>query len=185
MKRFVDILTVLLLMAAFGMAFYTGFIGQDGHGKPMLATNLFCIISMAGVVMLYVVGALSSLIARGKRDLITKTSLVFAVLQFFSVVGICVIMTLLWTGMFGLDNTIIRVLYIVFILICIVCYVEALMFADNLAKREAEENAIKDAKKAARAAEKAAEAAEAAEDASDAVKALESGDDDNSSFMGF
>lgn len=133
MKKLGDILTVLLLLAAFGMAYYTGFVGKSPDGSPMLATNMFAIVSMAGAAVLFVVGAVSAMVSRVKNNLVTLSFTVLCCVQVFAVIGMCTIMTMLWTGMFALDNSVIRALYIIFTLIITMGYVDALLFSDNIA----------------------------------------------------
>lgn len=144
MKKLVDILTVLLLIAAFGMAFYTGFIGKNDNGAPMLATNLFAIISIAGTIILLLVGMISALIARAKNNLVTNSFLAFAVVQSAAVIAIILSMAFVWNGVFALDNKTIWAVYIISVLVVIIGYVDAITFSDVLARRDAVENAPED-----------------------------------------
>ena len=137
MKKLVDILTVLLLAAAFGMAFYTGFIGRKDNGMPRLATNLFAIISIVGTVILLLVGMVSALIARAKNNLVTNSFLAFAVVQSAAVVAIILCMAFVWSGVFALENKTIWAVYIISVLIIIAGYVDAITFSDVLARRDA------------------------------------------------
>ena len=141
MKRFVDIITVLLLTASFGMAFYTGFIGKTAGGDNMLATNLFALMSMLGAAILFAIGTFSTVIVRSRMNLLTRKALIFAIVQFVSVVGICVIMSMLWMGMFKLENQTLRLLYLLFVAILLIGYVDSLLFADSLSKEEMLESA--------------------------------------------
>ena len=82
------------------MAFYTGFIGKNDNGMPRLATNLFAIISIAGSVILLLVGMVSALIARAKNNLVTNSFLAFAVVQSAAVIAIILSMAFIWSGVF-------------------------------------------------------------------------------------
>ena len=135
MKRFVDTVTVLLLAVSFGIAFYTGFIGKNSYGDSMLAINLFSLISIAGVIVLFIIGAFSTVVTRAQMGLLTVGGLIFGIAQFVCVVGVCVIMTMLWTGMFSIESTALRLLYLLFVGVVLAGYVDSLLFADSLAKR--------------------------------------------------
>ena len=144
MKRFIDVITVLLLTASFGMAFYTGFVGKTASGDNMLATNLFALMSMLGAAVLFAIGTFSTVIGRSRMGLLTRRALVFAIIQFISVVGICVIMSMLWMGMFKLDNQTIRLLYLLFVAILLIGYVDSLLFIDSLSKKDQYESLTDD-----------------------------------------
>lgn len=138
MKRLVDVITVLLLIAAFGMAYYTGFVGENAAGDKMLSKSLLAVISMAGSAILFAVGSFNTMLTRWKRDMLTVGSVVFAIFQFACVVGICVIMSMICFDMFKLDNGVLRFLYLVFTAVIIIGYINSLLFADSLAREDEE-----------------------------------------------
>ena len=138
MKRLVDVITVLLLIAAFGMAYYTGFVGENAAGGKMLSKGLLAAISMGGSAILFAVGSFNTMLTRWKRDMLTVGSVIFAIVQFACVVGICVIMSMLCFDMFKLDNGVLRALYLIFTAIVIVGYIDSLLFADSLARYDEE-----------------------------------------------
>lgn len=134
MKRLVDVITVLLLIAAFGMAYYTGFVGENAAGDKMLSKGLLAVISMAGSAILFAVGSFNTLLTRWKRDMLTVGSVIFGIIQFACVVGICVIMSMICFDMFKLDNGVLRALYLIFTAVVIIGYIDSLLFTDSLVR---------------------------------------------------
>ena len=60
-KSIVDTVTILLLIAAFALAFYTGLVGNKSSGEPMLALNVFSIIAVVGSLVMMGVGGISEM----------------------------------------------------------------------------------------------------------------------------
>lgn len=138
MKKLGDVMTIILLLAAFGIAFYTGFIGKNDAGDPMLGTNVLAIISIIGTALLLAVGAASTMYARVKNNMVTVSFTAFCCVQLLAFIGMCTIMIMLWTGMFDVDSKLIQILFIIFTLTITMGYVDALLYADNLEIRNAE-----------------------------------------------
>lgn len=141
MKKLIDVLTVIMLAAAFIIAYVTGFVSTGSDGSPALATGTLAIISILGVIVLLVVGTASSAAVRAKSNTFTKSFTGLFTVQAVSVVGMITIMLFLLLGMFPLTNTVIRTLYIIFAMIGVVGYVDALLYTDALmADEESEES---------------------------------------------
>ena len=147
MKKLVDVLTVILLIAAFILAYYTGFvdIGDGFLEEPALATGTLAIISVIGAIVLLGVGCASTAAVRAKSGTMTKSFLALFIVQTASVVGMAAIMLFLLLGMFPLSSPVIRTLYIVFAMIGILGYVDAMLYTNAvLAGAEDEEDAEED-----------------------------------------
>lgn len=140
MKKLVDVFTVLLLAAAFILAYFTGFVSKNEvTGEPMLSTTTFGIISIIGIVILFVVGGASAFGERMKRGTLTKSFITLFAVEILSVVGMITIMSFLMLQMFTVDDRIIRVLYIIFSMTGVIGYVDAVLFTDCVTAAEAPE----------------------------------------------
>lgn len=137
MKKLVDVFTVLLLAAAFILAYFTGFVSKNSvTGEPMLSTTTFGIISIIGMVILFAVGGASAFAERMKRGTVTKSFIALFVVEILSVVGMITIMSFLMLQMFTVDDRIIRVLYIIFSMTGVIGYVDAVLFTDCITPAE-------------------------------------------------
>lgn len=138
MKKLVDVFTVLLLAAAFILAYFTGFVKKNAvTGEPMLATTTFGIISIIGMIILFAVGGASAFAERAKRNTITKSFLCLFVIEILSVVGMITVMSFLILQMFPLESRVLRLLYIVFAMAGVIGYVDAVLFTDCVSATEA------------------------------------------------
>lgn len=137
MKKIVDAVTVVLLAAAFILAYHTGFVAVTTAGEPVLATSTLALISVLGVGVLFGVGGASTAYDRMKRGMVTKSFLALVIVQIAAVVGMAAIMIFLLTDMFTVENTVLRALYIVFAMICVIGYVDAMLYSDSMAEYDA------------------------------------------------
>lgn len=187
MKKLTDTLTVLLLAAAFGMAYYTGFVGELANGKPMLGTDVFAIISMLGMLVLFIIGPVSALVSRAKNNLITTGFIVFFCAQVLALVALCTAMIMLWTNMFNTDSSGIRAIYIICTVIGIAGFVDALLFSDCLAARDAALEGDAEAEDDAEDYEEEAEEEyeEETEEESEEEENSENNADSGNMFLGF
>ena len=140
MKKIVDILTVVLLAAAFILAFYTGFVKTSAvTGDPALETVPLAIISVVASIVLFAVGCGSSAAARTKSETMTKSFIGLLIVQAASVVGMATIMLFLLLKMFPLTSTGLRVLYIVFAMIGVLGYADAILYTDAVIENAEDE----------------------------------------------
>lgn len=131
MKKLLDVLTVVLLAGAFILAFYTGFVKTNPvTGSPALETVPLAIISVVGAIVLFAVGCGSTAAARSKSETMTKSFVGLLVVQAASVVGMATIMLFLLLEMFPLTSIGIRILYIVFAMIGVLGYIDALLYTE-------------------------------------------------------
>ena len=133
MKKIVDIVTVVLLIAAFAVAFFAGFIiKRNGTSVPMLETTLFSVISAVGTLALVGVGMVSAFITRVKKNLVTKSFLIFSIVQIAATIGMVTMMFMLWTDMITIESKLVWALYIIFVLIIVAGYADATAFTDKI-----------------------------------------------------
>lgn len=135
MKKVVDIFTVILLAAAFILAYYTGFVSKN-LGEPVLATSTLALISSIGTAVLFAVGGAATAYDRYKRNLMTKSFVALFVVEILALVGMLTIMLFLSIDMFQTDNRIIRLCYVVFAMITVIGYVDAMLYGDSIAEYE-------------------------------------------------
>ena len=135
-KKLVDIVTVVLLACAFGLAYYTGLVGKNETGGMMLKTNTFALISIVGSLVLMFVGGVSELIARVKNNAVTWSFTVLMSVQVFAFFGMCAISVALLTGAFSHDSGWIRALFIVFAAIELLGYVQAVLYTGGVEDRQ-------------------------------------------------
>lgn len=135
-KNIVDIVTIAMLVIAFGLAYYTGLVGKTSLGEPLLSSGLFSLIAIAGSAILFFVGGISELLGRIKNNTVTKSFTAFFVVQSLAVVGMAGCMVYLLAGIFTTDSALLRILYIVFAFVEVLGYVEALIYT-NLCDRRA------------------------------------------------
>ncbi len=138
MKRIVDIITVVLLALAFILAYYTGFVSKSAVGEPVLATNTLALISVLGTLVLFVVGGAATAYDRFKRGLVTKSFVALFAVQIFALVGMMTVMLFLSLDMFQTDNTVIRFCYMVFAMVSVIGYVDAMLYGDSMATLDAD-----------------------------------------------
>lgn len=126
MRRIADIATIILLVCAFGIAYYTGF-----HSKS-LNTTLFALISAMGLAAMFVVGPLSELLSRISRNTVTKSFLGGFIAQLVCVIMMAVFMILGAFNVIPLEVTYIKVLYIVFVLMVVLGYCRSVAYANTV-----------------------------------------------------
>lgn len=148
-KRIIDIITVVMLVGAFGLAYYTGLVGEKAAllGKePMLSSGMFALVSIAGVLVLMLVGSANELIGRVKTGTVTLSFSIFAAVQVFALIGMCAIMIALNSGAFTRESTVIRILYILFAAIPVIGYAQSILYtaAQDKAASEAAGELIAD-----------------------------------------
>jgi len=152
-KKIVDIVTIVLLTVAFGMAYYTGLVGTKENGAMMLNTKTFAFIAVGGSLMLLLVGGVSELIARIKNNAVTGSFTAFMAVQVFSFIGMCAVAIALASGAFGTDSGWIRALFIVFVAVQLVGYVQAVIYTGGAEEMLASEVAAAEVEAAEETAE--------------------------------
>ncbi len=136
-KKIVDIVTIALLAAAFGLAYYTGLVGSEASGGPMLAANTFAIIIVCSSLVLMLVGGISELLARVKNNAVTVSFTAFMAVQAVSFVGMCAVAVALVSGAFTADNSWIRVLFIMCAAVQLLGYTQAVIYTGGVEEKAA------------------------------------------------
>lgn len=131
-KVIVDVVTILLLIGAFGLAFYTGLVGTKSSGEPMLTLNVFSIIAVVGSLVMMGVGGISELISRVKNNTVTWSFTAFMAVQAVAFVGMCAIIIGLNSGAFARENSWIRGLFLVFVAVEVLGYIQAVIYSNTL-----------------------------------------------------
>ncbi len=131
-KLIVDGVTILLLIGAFALAFYTGLVGRKSTGEPMLALNVFSIIAVAGSLVLLGVGGISELISRVRNNTVTWSFTAFISAQAVAFVGMCAIIIGLNSGAFATESGWIRGLFLSFVSVLIVGYIQAVIYSNTI-----------------------------------------------------
>lgn len=131
-KLLVDLVTVILLAAAFGLAYYTGLVGDSATGEPMLDLKVFSLIAVVGSLVLMAVGSVSELISRVKNDTVTWSFTAFMAVQVVAFVGMCAVIIGLNSGAFTTDSGWIRGLFLGFAAVEILGYVQSVIYANTL-----------------------------------------------------
>jgi len=152
-KLIVDLSTVIMLVVAFGLAYYTGLVGTKETGEAMLDTKVFGLISVAGSLLLMCVGGVSELLSRIQRGTVTWSFTAFMAVQVFAFVGMCAIVIGLLSGAFATDSAWIRGLFLSFVAVQVVGYVQAVIYSNTLeavegAEEDEEEDIEEDAEEA-------------------------------------
>lgn len=127
-KKIIDFATVGLLIVAFGMAYFTGLVGTKGNGAMMLNTGTFALISICASLVLMGVGGGSELMARVKNNAATYSFTSFMAVQLFAFFGICAICVALLSDAVSPTSGWIRGLFIVFVAIELLGYIQSVLY---------------------------------------------------------
>lgn len=140
-KAIFDIITLVLFLAAFGVAFVFGFILKQADGEtPRLATDMLCIIMVIGFGAVYAMGTGSAFYARWKRGLLTKEFSILSGLTTSAFLGIIWIVLVLCVPAFkeaitaGVDSLAIQIVFVICMLLLIAGYGEAVFITEPLTK---------------------------------------------------
>lgn len=118
-----DIITMGLLLAAFGTMFYNGFIIQsEGFTVGIMAA-----ITFVGLIILFSIGTLSCLVTKVKKDSLTVGFLAFSAIQLFALVCNWSVLACLLINVFTVENRFMRIAYIVTTALLIVGYIVSIL----------------------------------------------------------
>ncbi|MDD6395874.1 MAG: hypothetical protein PUB37_06795 [Firmicutes bacterium] len=132
----VDIITIGMLFAAFGMVFYAGFITP----KDELPLNMMALVTAAGLVLLYLIGTCSCLVTKVKNNSLTAGFLAFAAVQLYAVLSNLVVLGCLLIKLYTVEDLFMQVSYVVTTAIVLIGYVvNIIAFSDNAAVSELED----------------------------------------------
>lgn len=137
----VDIITIGMLFAAFGMVFYAGFITP----KEELPLNMMAIVTAAGLILLYLIGTCSCLVTKVKNNCLTAGFLAFSAVQLYAVLSNLVVLGCLLIKLYTVEDLFMQVSYVVTTAIVLIGYVVNIVaFSDKstAAETEADEDDI-------------------------------------------
>ena len=127
-RKIVDIVTIVMLVCAFGLAYYTGLVGKNAYGEALLKPDTFALIAICGTLVLMLVGGISELVSRVKNNAVTVSFTAFMAVQVVSFIGMCAISIALLSGAFTADSGWIRGLFIVFAAVQLLGYTQAVIY---------------------------------------------------------
>lgn len=123
-----DILTIGLLFAAFGMVFYAGFITEEED----LTLNVMSAVTAVGLVLLYIIGTCSCLVTKAKKNTLTAGFLAFSAVQLYALLSNLVVLGCLLIGLFTVNDVFMQAAYVATTFIVLLGYVvNVIAFSDN------------------------------------------------------
>lgn len=123
-----DIITIGLLFAAFGMVFYAGFITEEED----LTLNIMSAVTAVGLILLFLIGTFSCLITKVKTKSLTAGFLALAALQLYALLSNLVVLGCLLINLYTVEDMFMRVSYLVTTAIILIGYViNIISFSDN------------------------------------------------------
>ena len=161
-----DILTVGLLFASFAALFYSGFIIQSST----FPLGALCAITAVGLLLLFLIGAVSCLSSKVKNNCLTVGFLVFSAVQLVALIVNLTLLLGIMTRLFSVDDLPTRLTYLITTLVVLVGYVASISYFSNGTVNEIsedDETAADDDEAAADDDEAAADDDEAAADDTD------------------
>lgn len=122
-----DIVTMGLLLAAFGTMFYNGFIVQsEGFTVDIMAA-----ITFIGLIILFCIGTLSCLVTKVKKHSLTVGFLTFSAIQLFALVCNWAVLICLLVNLFTVENSTMRISYAVTTAVLIIGYIASILSYSN------------------------------------------------------
>ncbi len=114
-----DVVTMGLLIAAFGTMFYNGFIARsEGFTVGILSA-----ITAAGLIILFFIGTISCMATKVKKNTLTVGFLVFAAVQLFALVCNWSVLGCLLFRLFTVEDSLMRYAYVITTAVLIVGYI--------------------------------------------------------------
>lgn len=118
-----DIITMGLLLAAFGTMFYNGFIVQsEGFTVGIMAA-----ITFVGLIILFSIGTLSCLVTKVRKNSLTVEFLTFSAVQLFALVCNWSVLVCLLINIFTVEDNFMRVAYVGTTALLIVGYIVSIL----------------------------------------------------------
>lgn len=120
---FLDIITMGLLLAAFGTMFYNGFVVQsEGFTIGIMAG-----ITFIGLIILFCIGTLSCLVTKAKKRTLTVGFLTFSAIQLFALVCNWAVLAALLFKLFTVEESSMRISYAVTTAVLIIGYIVSIL----------------------------------------------------------
>jgi hypothetical protein len=118
-----DIITMGLLLAAFGTMFYNGFIVQSEG----FTVGIMTAITFVGLMILFCIGTLSCLVTKVKKNALTVGFLTFSAIQVFALVCNWAVLVCLLINLFTVENKYMRIVYLATTILLIIGYIVSIL----------------------------------------------------------
>lgn len=136
-----DIITMGLLLAAFGTMFYNGFILQSEG----FTIHIMAAITFIGLIILFCIGTLSCMVTKVKKHSLTVGFLTFSAIQLFALVCNWAVLLSLLVKLFTVESNFTRIVYAGTTALLIIGYIASILsysggMIDESAAEENEED---------------------------------------------
>ncbi len=132
-KLMVDILTIILLLAAFTVAFVMGFVNTNAEtGEYVLAAPIVALVSVGGLGILYFSGSVAELVSRIKRDQVNIGFIVLFALSTIVYAALITMMLAVLCKMTSVADFLPRFVYIAAVLVIIGSYYGSVVYASKI-----------------------------------------------------
>ncbi len=138
-KILIDIITIVLLLAAFIFAYVMGFVNVNSTtGEYFLSTPIMALIAVGGLGILYFSGSVVELVSRIKRDRMNIGFVVSFSLATVCYAALAAIMLALLCKLTDVSSFLPRFIYIVSVLVIIGGYYGSVVYSAKLESEIAE-----------------------------------------------
>ena len=117
-----DIITIIMLFAAFGAIFYTGFLTENSS-MPLW---MIAVVTVLGLLLLFCIGTVSCMVTKVKQRSLTAGFLAFSALQLCALIVNYAVLTCLMIQLFTVQNPVMRYAYVITTAIVLIGYVASI-----------------------------------------------------------
>ncbi|MDR1002209.1 MAG: hypothetical protein LBL82_02925 [Oscillospiraceae bacterium] len=144
MKKTIDIITVVLLVIAFAIAFVTGFIFKKDSGEVALSREMLALISILGMGVIIATGAGGTLVSKIKSKSMNLGFVILFSVQIILFILVCGTMVALLSNILTVNSIAYRIIYILAALSVVAGYLDSVAYSYKL-ERETEAATAADA----------------------------------------
>ena len=119
-----DIFTIAMLFASFAALYYSGFVLKI-ETFPLIA---LCAITAVGLLLLFVIGAVSCLSSKSKNKTLTPGFLVFSAVQLVALFVNLALLCSILVKLFSVDDLFARLTYVISVSIVLIGYVVSISY---------------------------------------------------------
>ena len=119
-----DIFTIAMLFASFAALYYSGFVLKI-ETFPLIA---LCAITAVGLLLLFVIGAVSCLSSKSKNKTLTPGFLVFSAVQLVALFVNLALLCSILVKLFSVDDLFARLTYVISVAIVLIGYVVSISY---------------------------------------------------------
>lgn len=119
-----DIFTIAMLFASFAALYYSGFVLKI-ETFPLIA---LCAITAVGLLLLFVIGAVSCLSSKSKNKTLTPGFLVFSAVQLVALIVNLALLCSILVKLFSVDDLFARLTYVISVSIVLIGYVVSISY---------------------------------------------------------